>query len=44
MLAASVVVLPMKVWSWDAPGCCGYTMGSSALVWLTEQLAWNSWK
>lgn len=41
---ASVVSLPMKVWSWDLPGWPGKTIGSSGAVWVTEQLAWNSWK
>ncbi|CAM5462796.1 hypothetical protein STENM327S_05237 [Streptomyces tendae] len=44
VLYALVVVLPMKVWSCDFPGCCAYTIGSSGAVWLTAQLAWNSWK
>src|SRR5690348_8243307 len=44
VLAALVVVFPMKVWSCDAPGWPGYTIGSSGRWWLTAQLAWNSWK
>src|SRR4051812_17548735 len=34
----------MNVWSCEAPGWLGNTIGSSGLWWLTAQLAWNSWK
>ena len=31
---AFVVVLPTKLWSCDAPGWRGYTIGSSIAIWL----------
>src|SRR5690349_20676623 len=44
VVAALVVVLPMKVCECEAPGMFGNTIGSSfRLDRLTAQLAWNSW-
>src|SRR3954452_25159201 len=44
VVAAFVVVLPMNVCEWEAPGMFGKTIGSSlTLDRLTAQFAWNSW-
>src|SRR5262245_38104439 len=43
VVAALVVLLPVKLCSCDAPGRFGRTIGSSGSRWLTSQFTWNSW-
>src|SRR5262245_23805994 len=43
VVAAFVVVLPVKLCSCDAPGRFGRTIGSSDSRCVTPQFTWNSW-